>query len=387
MAERERRWYDHNMLGPGKPMIVMEHLTFAREILPQPKCHNKAAQEIERELQMQLVNHELIGDNKVVPPYYTIYWDIRCKEFDMDFQTTYAQDDTGQKLGYAVEHPIRDLEEDFPKLKPSSYWVDKDKTLAWNAFTEEVIGDILPVVIRNNSLNWFVTPSEKIVKLMGLEDMMYAMADSPETMCELYKFIKDDILRFIRWQEREGLLAPNSGNDYAGAGSYGFTTELSPHEGKVNPGDIWLNLNSQETVGISPEMYGEFVAPSYHDLAEVFGLVYYGCCEPVHNIWQYVSKYPNLRKVSVSPWCDEEIMGGYLRNGRIIYSRKPSPNFVGVGRQLDEDAFSEHITQTLRAANNCRLEFIFRDIYTLSGDISKPGRAVQITRELVEKFW
>ncbi len=82
---------------------------------------------------------------------------------------------------------------------------------------------------------------------------------------------------------------------------------------------------------ISPRMYGRYVHPYYCEIAEPFGLTYYGCCEPVHDIWdQYVSKLPHLRKVSISAWY-EEYMGEALRGSGVIYSRKPSPNFVGVG--------------------------------------------------------
>jgi hypothetical protein len=39
----------------------------------------------------------------------------------------------------------------------------------------------------------------------------------------------------------------------------------------------------KDTVSISPEMYNEFFFPYYLEAAQQFGLVSYGCCEPVHN--------------------------------------------------------------------------------------------------------
>ena len=80
-------------------------------------------------------------------------------------------------------------------------------------------------------------------------------------------------------------------------------------------------------------------------------------------------------------------MGEALRGSGVIYSRKPSPNFIGVGAELDEEGFAAHISKTLTAARGCSAEIIFRDIYTLTGDRSKPGRAVQITRDLIDKLW
>src|SRR5690606_25305066 len=129
-------------------------------------------------------------------------------------------------------------------------------------------------------LRWHATPCAKIVHLMGLEAMMIAMIDEPDAMHALFAYLRDNILAFVRWQEREGLLTLNNGNDYAGAGSYGFTHELPTENyyrtGQVAPADLWLNINSQETVSISPRMYGRFVLPYYCEIAEPFGLTYYG---------------------------------------------------------------------------------------------------------------
>jgi len=123
-------------------------------------------------------------------------------------------------------------------------------------------------------------------------------------------------------------------------------------------------------------------------MAKLCGLLSYGCCEPVHPCWRdYICKLPGLRKVSVSPWCNEEYIGEALRGTRIIYHRKPSPNFIGVGKELDETAFRQHILKTIKCAKGCKLEFSFRDVYTLEGNAQKPRQAVHIIRELLEDNW
>jgi len=324
--------------------------------------------------------------------FTTNHWKIDIKKFGMDIKRTYATDSRGNSIGYRFEHPIKDIKKDLSLLKPSVFSVDREYTLAWKSFVEGIIGDILPVKIKNSSLAWYVVPSNHAVALMGLKNMMYALIENPDEFHALYRFLVDDIIRFIRWQEEEGLLTLNNENDYVGAGSYGFTTELPSDDYKpgdlVRTKDLWGNLNSQETIGISPAMYKEFIFPYYRELAEEFGLVYYGCCEPVHNIWKdCLCELPNLRKVSISPWCDEEFMGEALRGSKVIYSRKPSPNYIGVDSHFDEEAFSKHIAKTLEAAKGCELEIIFRDIYTLNGDIYRPGKAVKIVRELIDKLW
>jgi hypothetical protein len=147
-------------------------------------------------------------------------------------------------------------------------------------------------------------------------------------------------------------------------------------------------MDSQETVGISPDMYNEFIFPYYKKISDLFGLFSYGCCEPVDPIWdRSLSKCDNLRKVSISPWCNEEFMGEKLKGSKVIYHRKPSPNFIGVGQELNEEAWRQHIIKTLKAAQGCHLEITQRDIYSLGGDINKPRRAVRIIRELIDEYW
>ena len=391
MAERTRQWYAHNALQGDRPMIVMEMDTFERDMLPEARCTSPTAVWMERKLQRPIISHEMINDDKVVPNYFTVPWQIHIRPYGVEVPVEHANDGHGGDVGYRWQHPIKTLKEDFHKLQPDHFWVDRENTQALFELASETLGDVLPVRIENHSMHWHVAPSAKVVALMGLERMMLSLVDEPDEMHALYAYLRDNILAFVRWQEREGLLTLNNGNHYTGAGSYGFThelpTEASAQSGKVVARDQWLNLNSQETVSISPRMYKNFIFPYYRDLCAEFGLVYYGCCEPVHDIWACcVSQYPNLRKVSISAWCNEEYMGEALRGSGVIYSRKPSPNFVGVGQTFDGEAFAAHIRKTMMATRGCHVEFIFRDVYTLTGDQSKPGKAVEITRRVIDKM-
>lgn len=390
MAEREKRWYAHNALKPGTPMIVMEMSSFAADFLPPLRCEHSAAARIERKLIEAILNHELIDDDKVISPWLSIdESDIHFREFDMDIAREKAKDARGLELGYHDEHPITDIVRDFHLLKPSHFSVDRAAAAERIAVAHDLVGDILPIRRTNRMLDWYMGISAKIIRLMGMERYCMALIDTPDAMRTLYDFIRDDALRFVRWLEEEKLLTLNNGNQYAGAGSYGFTDELP--KGDVSSGvklkDLWVNMNSQETVTVSPAMYGELIYPTYRDLAAECGLVYYGCCEPVHTIWDdYLSQLPNLRKVSISAWCNEEFMGERLMGSRVIYSRKPDPTLIGVGA-FDEKRFREHMTKTLTAAKGCTLEVIFRDIYSISGEQTRPGTAVRILRELVKELW
>lgn len=390
MRETEARWYRHNDLQGGVPMVHFETGTCEGDLLPQLKCTSDAARGLELTLIRNVLNHERIGDDRVVPAYLGLGWFAGMALFDISVKREHVADGHGGNLGHQFIHPIKDLKEDLRTLKPSRFSVDRDATLKWKAYLEELFGDILPVRMGCGSL--VASLSQHVVHLMGMEAMIFAMVDFPEEFHAFMSRIADDHIAYMKWLEAEGLLFHNSGNDWLGQGTFGFTRSLPPataaSSGAVRTTEMWGYMDSQETVSVSPAMFAEFFYPYYKRVADNFGLLSYGCCEPVHTIWENcVSKLPNLRKVSISAWCDEEYMGQALKGSSTIFLRKPSPNFVGVGREFDEDGFREHILRTIRAAKGCTLEFAFRDVYSLGGDPEKPRRAVQIVRELLEEYW
>ena len=224
---------------------------------------------------------------------------------------------------------------------------------------------------------------------MGLETMMFSMYDCPELFHKMMQMLTDDYLELWDLVEKNGYIRPNNFNVGACQGSYGFTNELPVSKGEnYNLGDVWGYMNSQETSEVSPDMYHEFFFPYYKKASERFGRLGYGCCESVSAIWEKsVSKYENLKKVSIAPWCDEEYIGDQLRGKKITYHRKPHPNFLCIDKEFDEKAFSEHIERSLKAARGCFFEISYRDVYSLQGDIYRGKKVYDTVQKCIDKFW
>lgn len=387
MKATEKEWYRHNQLQGSRPMIHIEMGTFDHEIIPGLlKCEGEQARQIEASLYRNILNHEVCGDDRVVADFYGVSWRTYFRLFDRQITVTHAKDSVGHQFNYI----IKDLQEDLPNLGQTKFGVDKEGTLANKAFLEDLFGDILPVRMTSSSL--YAVPTQDVVHMMGMEQMFFAMYDYPDEFHAFMNRIAEDYITYFKWLEAEGLLMPTTGNQWLGQGSFCYTNELPNQEqlkGRlVTTQDIWGFMDSQETVSLSPDMYEEFIFPYYKKVSELFGLFSYGCCEPVDPFWENcISKIENLRKVSISPWCNEEKMGNELRGSKVIYHRKPSPNYLGVGKELDEEAFSKHIIDTLKAAKGCKLEIAQRDVYTLGGNIPKARRYVEIIRNLIDKYW
>lgn len=391
MAQREQMWYDLNDGRPGaRPPVIVETWTFDRDFMPASvfRCTSEAGRAIERQLLRNVRNHELIDDDKVMPGTFDIGWFVEIDEFGVRIERETVQDAQGVETGYRFLHPIKDLERDLDVLRPAACRVDRQRTMAWQAFLEELLGDLLPVCVRSGTYGGTML-THRVVELMGMEAFFTAMYDAPGAVHRLMGFLRDNALCVMRWAEDEGLLRLNNGNQDSFGSSYNFTTRLPAPGYKGGPArlcDMWGASNSQETVGISPTMFHEFCFPYYRDVCEPVGLLYYGCCEPAHPFWDDIRQLPHLKKVSISRWCDQAFMGDALRGAGVVFSRKPNPNYLSVDATLDEEAWAAHIRETLEATRGVPVEFIVRDVYTVHGDLGNPRRAVEVARREIDRF-
>ncbi len=389
---KEKEWYLHNALQHDRPMIHLEMWTFSEEILPEYlKCTGEFAKEVETKIYCNFLNQKLFDDDRVTPDFYALNYDTWFRLFDIDIKIEHTAGNTAsESLGHHFISQIRDLEDDYEKLKKSTFGVDIDLTMKKKQVIEEAIGDILPVKLQMDCL--YSVPTQMVVHFMSMQDMMFNMVDYPELFKEMMTRIQDDTLEYYRMLENKKLILPTTGHESLGQGTWCFNKELPDRsvleKRSFTSKDVWGFMDSQETVGISPDMYEEFIFPCYKTISSQYGLLSYGCCEPVHPIWdRCISRLDNLRKVSISPWCDEEFMGERLQGGKVIFHRKPSPNFLSFGAGLNEDAVRAHIDKSLLAARGCRMEITQRDVYTINKDIGKARRYVEIIREEIEKHW
>ena len=379
----KKEWYRHRRFEKGKPMVLLEIGGFRDEVyLPRMQCESLQARQIENRLLSLFLRQEIYQDDSVVPDYFPVYYDTWFHLFGHEIKKVNAED----SIGHRFEHVIRDLEEDYGKLGASTYGIDREGSQKLKDMAEDILGDILPVKWTMNCLQ--AVPTQKIIHLMGLENFIYAMSDYPDLVKKMMMRAADDYISYFNWMKEEKILLPTTGDELLNQGTYCYTQELPDRMERIGLSDVWGYLDSQESSSISPDMYGEFIFPSYKKIAEVFGLLSYGCCEPVHPIWEkYVSRLDNLRNISISAWCDVEYMGEHLRGKKIIFQRKPTANFLAVDVELQEEEVRKYMSQTIRAARGCQLEITQRDVLTIHKNEKKAARYIEIIREEIEKNW
>ncbi len=133
---------------------------------------------------------------------------------------------------------------------------------------------------------------------------------------------------------------------------------------------------------ISPRMFAEFFLPYIAEVANRFGKVYYGCCDPVHDRWELIqAQIPHIGAVSISPWCDQRIMAEKLGKD-VVYSRKPKPWLIS-GDAPDWESLRKDVDETVQAARDCNLEIIYRDVYRIHEDRPRLRKWVDLVRSRI----
>jgi len=389
--ERREAWYNLDSGDGDRPMILAEPFGIRDPNSPAStitfECEGEWARGIEASFRNEIYQFEVLQDDHVVEPYWNVNWHAGfASGYGVD--VAWHNSDNAGILGARRWDPaLKDIERDFDKLQHRTFKLDREGTFAARERMEKLFGDVLPVRLRGGYY-WTMGLTMDLAVLVGMEEMMVAMYDKPEALHRIMAFLRDDFMAFNEWLEKEGLFNLNNENDYIGSGSLGYTRDLPQSDLKDGDPprmkDLWVLSESQETVGVGPEQFEEFIFPYQVSIAEKFGKCYYGCCEPVHTRIDVLKKFPNLARVSVSPWADEEIMAREL--GRdCVFSRKPKPTLISTDT-FDEDAIRADIRHTLQVAGDCRVEFIMKDVHTLNNEPERLPRWVQLTRETIDEM-
>lgn len=366
------------------PTVRLLFSNFTHEVIaPRLRCEGQEARDLEREILWTTTGRELFDDDTPISPTFDVQWDTMVSPFGTPPHIERPNIQNPQ--GYHIVPVIEDMEEDFDRFLGGSFSVNRERTQRRIALAEEAFGDILPPRLVMNSLNGAMT--SPIVFLMGMENFYISLYDCPEKVHEAMNLACTMYENYYDFLEKERLLLPTWGLSPINQESFAFTNEL-PRENVTKTTQCWGFLESQETTAVSPQMFGEFVFPYQDRLAKRFGLLSYGCCERVDAIWpDYLSKWDNLRKLSVSPFNNEAQVGEYLRGTKVVFYSKPRAELVTNPGPLDEDAIRAYFRSVAEHASGCLFEVAQREVGTIFGDFQRGRRYVELAKETIERYW
>ena len=381
-TEKMNLWHAHNALKPVRPLVFCDPENGWYEIIPadQLRCEGNLARVWEFKLCKEIFWGKEMGDDRVVVPCFNVQYVFTQSDRGMREKIIGG----GDNGAYGWEPPLRDYA-GMDKLHFSQITVDQMKTDQLAALANETFDGLLEVRLEG-CWWWSFGMTSDLIYIVGAEKIMTDMYDEPENLHHLMAFLRDENLAKLDFLEKNNLLTLNNRDTYVASGGFGWTDELPQKDfaGHVRPADMWGFSESQETVGVSPEMFEEFVFQYQIPIVEKFGLNCYGCCEPLDSRWHIIKKIPNLRRLSVSNWANEEKMGEML--GRdYIYSRKAPSASLAVSH-IDEDAVRNGLRHTVDIARRygCHLEIIMKDNHTIGKNPRNVIDWCRIAREEAE---
>jgi hypothetical protein len=218
---------------------------------------------------------------------------------------------------------------------------------------------------------------------MGVQNALLALVDQPDLMHGIVGRMTDGYLNMLDQLVEQGLLCqPQNLIHCTGA----YTDELpAPGYNPESPRtqDIWMFGLAQMFSTVSPRMFKEYEVDYTQPICERFGLVYYGCCDPLDQKMDQVRMIPNVRKVSMSPWANQE-RGAEAIGRDYVFSRKPSPAMLAFDT-FDPEAVRQDLLATHKICERygCPLELILKDISTVRYEPERLFEWAKVAMEVV----
>lgn len=379
-AERARLWQDLNSLRPRRPMVSANPQNGWAELLPESAMRCDNLRWLERELRTKIFRHEHIPDDHPITDTIFVGAAVCRTDFGIDSDLVRTEERGAYRIDAVIKTPA-----DFARMRHRNIRVDREQTARNVGVVQDVIGDILQVKPRAWDCRFGLT--RVLVHLRGLEQLLMDMYDNPGFLHEMMAFLRDDMASEWDALEREGALYPNSGpEDVLGTGGHAPVDDLpaDDHSGRLRLKDLWAWGESQETVGVGPAQFEEFVLQYQLPLMNRFGLVNYGCCEPLDSrIDLLIGHIPRLRVVAVPTWSDRELMARKLQNN-YVYAYKPNPSYISAPRP-DYDAAEREIRDTLEQTRGCCLSITMKDTHTFHNEPDRITRWAEMACRLAQE--
>lgn len=377
-------WKRLNGLKATRPMVRVEQLPWHELPWGEDKMVNEKdpliemsaeITSLERRLRMSIYAWENFKADMVVEPFIGLAktvrnaqagpaWKVERKGLSQHYEEQLAKIEDVQ----ALETPV--IETD-PEL-------DQKRLAAMS----ELFDGILPVKLtgqgRHSGL-W-----DRITTLISPERMLYDLIDRPEYVAELIRKFVEMENGVLDQFEAQGLLQPAPAEIHC-TGAFCDELPSADYDGKrATAKDTWTFSMAQMFSEVSPAMQEEFDIVPLKPLLERYGLVYYGCCEPLHNKIDIVRQISNVRKISISPWADKEIAAANIQ-GDYVFSAKPNPAHVAMF-SLDKDLIRNDLKETVEICrrHNTPCELILKDVSTVNNDPSRLTEWERIAMEVVQ---
>ena len=382
--EKRALWRKLNARKPGRPMIMIDQVCWNEMNVNDELtmlCTDRECRNYEWHLRSTLFQWRHFPVDMVVEPRVYVDKAVRNTGFGIAVKEDIAvTDPTNSVVGHKYANQF-ETEDDIAHIQMPRISHDEAETARRIAVAHELFDGLLDV--RPWGVDPYLSLWDPIATWMGVENALYAMIDRPDYLHRLVGRVTDGYLHTLDQLEDQGLLCgPQSLIHCTGA----YTDDLPApgyNPAKPRTKDLWMFGLAQMFSTVSPAMFKEFEVDYASRICARFGLVYYGCCDPLDLKMNEVRLIPNVRKVSMSPWANEE-RGAEAISGDFVYSRKPNPALLAM-EKFDPELIRADLTATKKVCekHGCPLELILKDISTVRKEPQRLFEWARIAMEVV----
>jgi len=305
--EKRALWRRPNAGQPARPMVMIDQVCWNEMNIGDElalQCADAECRGYEERLRRTLYQWKHFPVDMVVDPFILVPKAIYNSGFGIAVrEKTAVTDPTNTVVGHKFENQFQ-TDDDLDKIGAPRISHAAEETERRLVVAHELFDGLLKV--RAWGYDPYLSLWDPIAMWMGVENALYALIDKPEFIHRLLARMTDGYLSMLDQLEEQHLLCgPQSLIHCTGA----YTNDLpAPGYNPQRPRakDLWMFGLAQMLSTVSPKMFKEFEVDYISRICARFGLVYYGCCDPLDNKMAQVRQIPNVRKVSMSPWVNQE---------------------------------------------------------------------------------
>lgn len=385
-VQKQKRalWTSNNDLKPVRPLVLMDQLPWhelagSDEMALQ--CADPFLRSVEQSIRELLYRWAHFPCDMVVENRLDVPKTVRNLDYGIHILEEIRSSDPQNDI---VSHKYEDqlqTREALEALREDA--VEADAALDQRHLDQlnDILRGILPIRLSGVQIHAGVW--DRIAQMRPAEHILWDLADDPELIEATVKKFVQLTLSTVDQCEKLGLLDPALQYVHC-TGAY---TDDLPGDSfigeKASAKDCWAFGMAQLFATVSPAMHDEYEIELVRPLYERFGLMYYGCCEPLHDRIHLIRKIKNVRKISVSPWANIDVAAEQI-GGDYVFSCKINPAFIANGfeREAIADQFSRALTATRR--NGTPAEFILKDVSTVGSHLERLDMWAALAARMVD---
>ena len=383
--EKRRLWRLLNGLKPERPMVAIDQVCWNEMNLNGDLnlvCEDEECRYYEQQFRRTIFQWDNFPADMVVEPFIKVNKAVHNSAFGLSVKEhTLSTFESNDVVSHKFENQITSIDDVMSKIKIPVVHHDETETKRRMDFASWLFDGIMP--LKEEGYDPYLSIWDPIAMWMSVGGALNAIVEDPEMMHALVKRMADGYMIMLDQLEEQGLLCHSQALIHC---TGAFTDDLPApgfNPAKPKTKDIWMFGLAQMLTTVSPAMFEEYEIDYSMPIFERFGLVYYGCCEPLDHKMNQIRKIPNVRKISMSPWAKRE-QGAEEISGNYVFSSKPNPAFVAYD-SFDEDLVKKDLTDVKEtcARYGCPLEIILKDISTVCNQPERLKKWTDIAMKVV----